>query len=66
MLLISGLSLSFDYETTTTLIKRFISSAIGKIYKLRTKKLRELEALWLTSWPIFVKCTVLYIPLYSY
>ena len=48
MLLVSGLSLLFDHEITT-LIKRFISSAVGKIYKLRTKKLRELEALWLTS-----------------
>ena len=48
MLLVGGLSLPFDHETTT-LIKRFISSAVGKIYKLRTKKLRELEAPWLTS-----------------
>ena len=63
MLLVGGLSLSFDHETTTQ-IKRFISSAFGKIYKLRTKKLRELEAQWLTSWPVFVKFTILYIPLY--
>ena len=48
MLLVGGLSLPFDHETTT-LVKRFISSAVGKIYKLHTKRLRELEALWLTS-----------------
>ena len=48
MLLVGGLSLPFDHETTT-LIKRFISSAVGKIYKLRTKKLRELEAPWPTG-----------------
>ena len=48
MLLVGGLFLPFDHETTT-LIKRFISSAVGKIYKLRTKKLCELEAPWLTS-----------------
>ena len=48
MLSVGGLSLPFDHETTT-LIKRFISSAVGKIYKLRTKKLHELEAPWLTS-----------------
>ena len=49
MLLVGVLSLLFDHETTT-LIKRFISSAVGKIYELRSKKLRELEALWLTSY----------------
>ena len=48
MLLVGGLSLPFDHETTT-LIKRFISSAVGKICKLRTKKLIVLEAPWLTS-----------------
>ena len=47
MLLVGGLSLPFNHKTTT-LIKRFISSAVGKIYKLRIKKLRELEAPWLT------------------
>ena len=66
MLLVGGLSLLFDNETTT-LIKKFISSAVGKIYKLRTEKLHELEAPWLThpiSFPfllIIVKFTVLYI-----
>ena len=48
MLLVGGFSLLFDHETTT-LFKRFISSAVGKIYKLHTKKLSELEAPWLTS-----------------
>ena len=47
MLLVGGFSLPFDNETIT-LIKKFISSAVGKIYKLRTKKLRELKAPWLT------------------
>ena len=37
MLLAGVLSLPFDHETTT-LIKRFISPAVGKICKLRTKK----------------------------
>ena len=45
MLLVGGLSLPFDHEIIT-LIKRFISSAVGKTYQLRTKKLRELEAPW--------------------
>ena len=58
MLLVGGLSLPFDHETTT-LIKRFISSAAGKIHKLRTKKLRELEALWLTKQPVFAHFTIL-------
>ena len=48
ILLVGGLSLPFDHETTTQ-IKRFISSVVGKIYKLRTKKSRELEAQWLTG-----------------
>ena len=48
MLLAGGLSLPLDHEATT-LIEMFISSAVGKIYKLPTKKLCELEAPWLTS-----------------
>ena len=47
MLLVGGLSLPFDNETST-LTKKFISSSVDKIYKLRTKKLPELEAPWLT------------------
>ena len=45
--LLSGcLLLPFD---TMTLTARncFVASAIGKIYKLRTERLRELEAPWL-------------------
>ena len=50
MLLVGGFSLPLDHDhETITLIKRYISSVVGKIYKLRTKKLRELEAPWLTS-----------------
>ena len=48
MLLACGLSVPINHETAT-LVKRFISSAVGKIYKLRTKKLRELKTPWLTS-----------------
>ena len=48
ILLVGGLSLSFDNQTTT-LAKTFVSSAVGKIYKLRTKKLREGEAPWLKN-----------------
>ena len=49
MLLVGGFPLPFDHETTTLINKRFISSAVGKIYKLRTKKLCELEPTWPTS-----------------
>ena len=38
-----GFSLPFD-DFTTTMNKRFAASAVSKIYKLRTVKLRELEA----------------------
>ena len=48
MLLVGGLSLLFDNQTTTP-VKKFVSSAVGKIYKLRTEKLRELEAPWLKN-----------------
>ena len=48
MLLVGGLSLPFDNQATT-LVKKFVSSAVGKIYKLRTEKLRELEAPWLKN-----------------
>ena len=48
MLLVGGLSLPFDNQTTT-LVKKFVSSAVGKIYKLRIEKLRELEAPWLKN-----------------
>ena len=48
MLLVGGLSLPFDNQTTT-LVKKFVSSAVSKIYKLRTEKLRELEAPWLKN-----------------
>ena len=43
-----GVALPFDNETNI-LINRFISSAVGKIYKLRNEKLRELEAPWLVN-----------------
>ena len=48
LLLLGGLSLLFD-DASVVLIKRFVASAVGKIHKLRTTKLRELEAPWLTK-----------------
>ena len=45
MLSVGGLSLPFDHD----LIKRFISSVVGKIDMLRTMKLCELEVPWLNS-----------------
>ena len=41
----AGLSLPFD--DASVLIKGIAASAVGKIDKLRTAKLRELEAPWL-------------------
>ena len=32
---------------TVTVLTRFVASVVGKIYKLRTERLRELEAPWL-------------------
>ena len=46
MLLVGGLSLLFENQTTT-LAKKFVFSVVGKIYKLCIEKLRELEAPWL-------------------
>ena len=48
LLLIGCLPLPFD-SVTIMVITRFVSSAVGKIYKLRTDKLRELEAPWITK-----------------
>ena len=48
LLLLGGLSLPFD-DASVVLIKRFVASAVGKVYKLRTAKSRELEAPWLTK-----------------
>ena len=48
MLLVIDLSLLFDNQTTAP-VKRFLSSAVGKVNELRTEKLRELEAFWLTN-----------------
>ena len=46
LLLLGGMPLPFD-NAMAILIKRFISSAVGKIFKMHTNKLRELEAPWL-------------------
>ena len=46
LFLLGGLPLPFQVETST-MIRRFVSSAVGKICKIRTEKLRELKALWL-------------------
>ena len=52
MFLLGGLSLPFDSKTTTT-VKRFASTAVGKIYKIRSNKLHDLEAPWLKVKVIF-------------
>ena len=46
LLLLGTMPLPFD-NATAIIIKRFISSAVGKIFKLHTNKLRELEGPWL-------------------
>ena len=46
MFLLGGSSLPFDSKTTT-IVKKFVSIAVGKIYKIRSNKLRDLEAPWL-------------------
>ena len=43
LLLGRGLALPFDNETHVQ-VNRFISSAVGKIHKLRQERLRELKA----------------------
>ena len=48
LLLLGGLALPLDSKTNIQ-IKRFISAAVGKIYKLRQERLRELEAPWLAD-----------------
>ena len=48
LLLVGGLSLPFDRDTVI-LIKRFLCSAVGRMYKLRKEKLLELSAPWLTK-----------------
>ena len=48
LLLPGCLPLPFDTSAMTAII-RFIAAAIGKIYKIRTEKLRELEAPWLSK-----------------
>ena len=46
IILLGGLPLPFEVETST-MIRRFVSSAVGKICKIQTEKLRELKAPWL-------------------
>ena len=48
LLLIGCLPLPFD-SATIMMITRFVASAVGKIYKLRTEKLLELEAPWIAK-----------------
>ena len=43
LFLLGGLPLPFEVETST-MIRWFVSSAVGKIRKIRTEKLRELKA----------------------
>ena len=42
MFLLGGLLLPFDSKTTT-IVKRFVSTAVGKIYKIRSNNLHDLE-----------------------
>ena len=42
LMLVGCLPLPFD-SVTVTVLTRFVASAVGKIYKLRTERLRELE-----------------------
>ena len=42
-LLLGGLQLQFD-DLTTNSIQRFLTAAVGKIYKIRTEKLHVLGA----------------------
>ena len=46
ILLLGGFPLPFD-GVTVTMINRFISSAVGKMHRLRKEMLCELEAPWL-------------------
>ena len=48
LLVLAGLALPLDNETNIQ-VNRFVSLAVGKIYKLRQERLRELEAPWLTN-----------------
>ena len=52
MLLLGGLSPSVD-NITTTVVRRLVSTVVGKIYKIRSNKLRDLEASRLN--PFFTK-----------
>ena len=48
LLLIGCLPLPF-HSATIMMITRFVASAVGKIYKWRTEKLRELDAPWIAK-----------------
>ena len=47
LLLLVCLPLLFD-AATVTMITRFITAAVGKVYKLRAEKMRQLEVPWLS------------------
>ena len=47
LFLLGGLHLPFEVETSI-MIRRFVSSAVGKTCKIGTDKLREQEASWLS------------------
>ena len=59
LLLLGCLPLPSD-SMTLTVIARFVASTIGKIYKLHTERLRELEAPWLHKQLIPKNFTVFY------
>ena len=48
LLLLGGIPLPFD-RTTNFLVKKFLCTAVGKIYRIRKTMLSELGAPWLKS-----------------
>ena len=48
LLLLGGISLPFD-QHTKILVKKFLCTAVGKIYRIRKTMLSELVAPWLKS-----------------
>ena len=58
LLLLGGLLLPFD-DLTANSIKIFVAAAVGTIFKIRTEKLRELGAPWLTDKPVHVNASLI-------
>ena len=61
MFFLGGLSLLPFDSKTATIMKRVGSIAVGKIYKIRSDKLRDLEVTWLKVvflFPFIVNCFI--------